>query len=428
MIFKNNMGEIKMKALQHVVLALFIIIALSSLVSALPVQVQRVEIDGLPLSPDGDNPLDVKRSEDLDVRVVFIATEDLENVQVQADIAGFEFNDDITERLSDVEFVGDVLANVQYPIDLSIPLSSDAEVDFYTLTLSIRDRNGQPFQQIYNLRINTKRRSIEIVDVSFTPNDKVKAGQAILTKVRIENKGQVKEDDVRVTVTIPELGVQQRAFINEIDDEDDEEQTEELYLRIPVCAEAQVYDVEVKVDYSNLRRTVNKVYQIQVIESELCGAESGSGSELMITLGSQLESVQAGKKVSYPITLINQGKQTQSYTLNVIAPNGFDVQVTPSTSVVLEAGKSQTVFLFVTPNKDAEVGPQVITASVMSGTDKIAELSFTADVEKAPTSLLKTLLEIALIGLVVILVILGLVIGFSRVKSESRGKRTEPYY
>jgi uncharacterized membrane protein len=411
-----------MKIINRVTMVILALLLVASIATALPVTVDRVEIDDIPVSPDAET-LDVKRTESLDIRVVFTPSEDLENVEVRADIAGFEFNDNVNERLSDVVFVGNVFEGVTYPVDLNVPLNTDAEIDRYTLSLEVRDRNDR-IEQIYNLNINTNRRDIEIVDVHFMPGNTVKAGQAILAKVRLENKGQVDEDDVRVTVSIPELGVSQRAFINEIENKDDEEETEELYLRVPVCAEGKTYDVKVEADYAKGRESTSTMAQIQVEASELC--DNQAQEKLQVTLGSDKQTLTVGEQVSYPITIMNEGLDAQSYTLSVQAPQGISVQVTPSTTVVLDAGKSQVLHMFATADKTAQKGPQVIQATLTNGQEVLTQLSFTADVAKAGKSVARTLLEVVLVVLVIILVILGIMVGFSRMK-ENRQK-TEPYY
>ena len=64
----------------------------------------------------------------------------------------------------------------------------------------------------------------------------------MLATVRVENKGQKDEDDVKVTVSIPALGLSATDYIDEVE-EDEEEETEELFIRMPKCAEAGQYEL-----------------------------------------------------------------------------------------------------------------------------------------------------------------------------------------
>jgi len=95
------------------------------------------------------------------------------------------------------------------------------------------------------------------------------AGTALLASVRVENKGEKDEDDVRVKVSIPSLGVSATEYIEQIDGEDEEE-TEEMYLRLPKCAKPGVYDVEVDVEYNEGRDSVHGKQQINVYEDPAC--------------------------------------------------------------------------------------------------------------------------------------------------------------
>jgi hypothetical protein len=86
--------------------------------------------------------------------------------------------------------------------------------------------------------------------------------------------------------------------------------------------------------------------------------------------------------------------------------------------MVLEGGKTQTVYVFVTADAKAPVGAQVLTATISSGDQKLEEIALTANVAKGGKSLARSILEWGLIALVIVLIILGLVIGFSRLRSD----------
>jgi hypothetical protein len=94
---------------------------------------------------------------------------------------------------------------------------------------------------------------------------------------------------------------------------------------------------------------------------------------------------------------------------------------------VLDSGKTQSFFLFASASDAAAAGPQVITASITSGTETVQQVALTANVKAVATSGWKTALEVIFIVLVVLLVIVGLVIGFSRLRSDEPAQ-TEPYY
>ena len=223
---------------------LLFVLALAGAASALDVTIDRVEIDDVPILPDSSNRLDVERGDEVDVRVVFTANEDVTNLEIEARITGYEFNDIPDERLSDI-VVLDAEAGVTYTRTLKLPLSDDVDVDDYKMRITIAGQFTQAITQDYNFKVDTKRHALTIEDVNVYPGHQVKAGSALLVTVRLENKGQRDEDDVKVTVSMPALGLTAIDYIDEIEDDDDEEETEEIYLRIPRCTEAGNYPMNV---------------------------------------------------------------------------------------------------------------------------------------------------------------------------------------
>ena len=98
--------------------------------------------------------------------------------------------------------------------------------------------------------IDTDRHSVKIEELILRPGNSVRAGSALFAVVRVENQGKKEEQDVRVEVSIPELGVSDTAYIDEIDEEEQEE-TQELYLPIPRDADEGTYEVEATVVFDN---------------------------------------------------------------------------------------------------------------------------------------------------------------------------------
>ena len=99
--------------------------------------------------------------------------------------------------------------------------------------------------------------------------------------VRVENKGERTEDDVRVEVSIPELGISGADYIDEIDP-NDEEETEEIFLPVPVCAQSGTYLAEVLVSYDEDSEYERVTMPIQVIASDRCVEEEEEDSIVVV--------------------------------------------------------------------------------------------------------------------------------------------------
>ena len=102
------------------------------------------------------------------------------------------------------------------------------------------------FTKSYNFDVESVRHSLTIKDVVFSPETRVKAGRALLSTVRIKNTGDKDEDSIKITVAIPELDLSASDYIEELD-EGKSTTSEELYMRVPNCAEAGDYEAVVTV-------------------------------------------------------------------------------------------------------------------------------------------------------------------------------------
>ena len=420
-----------MKALKVLLLTLLIIIALAGAVSAapLPIQIDNVEIDGVDLAPDRITRLDIERGQTVDVTVLITAIEDVDDLEAEAFLSGFEYSK--WEPASDIIGPKNLDANTQYKFEFEIPISDEFEEDDYKLRVLLTNRDHEEIIQRYNLKIDVPRHQLRIDDVVFYPESSVKAGSALLATVRVENKGEMQEDDVKVQVTIPNLGVSATEYINEIEDEDEEEETEELFLRIPRCAAPGLYDVEITVYFGEKHYSEKITKTIQVTENPLCSTDNAP--KTTITLGSQMETIEQGQSAVYPITITNSGRDSKSYTLTVDAADWANVKITPSSTIVLAGAKTQTLYVFVEADKKAPEGAQVLTATVSSGGDQPEQMTLTANITKAPSNVLKIVLEVVLIALVVLLVIVGLIIGISKLRDDGSDEfeddlQAEEYY
>lgn len=415
-----------MKTLKTILLAILLIAAMTGIASAadIPATIDRVKVDGVDLLADQTNRLDLERGQEVSIEVLVTAYENIDDAEVEVFISGFEYNQ--WERASDISGIKDLDAGVTYKFKFKLPISDEFEEDDYKLRVLLSDRNNDELMQNYNLKIDVPRHSLRIDDVVIRPEYAVKAGSAILATVRVENKGEKDEDDVRVQVRIPELGVSATEYINEIENNDEEEETEEIFLRLPNEAKPGLYDLEIEVSYGEgyMKELVTKT--IQVIANDLFEQEK---PKTTITIGSQLESFKAGETAVYPITITNAGRTSRSYTLAVQQPEWASIKISPTSTVVLDGGKTQTLYVFVEAGKKAPQGAQVLALSVSSSGETLEQVSLTANITKSG-SMLKSALEIVLVVLVVVLVIIGLIIGFSKLRAAGNDEdpKTETYY
>ncbi len=407
-----------MKALQAVV-ALALFLAVIGSAAALPAVLDEVEVDDTTLTQNAVNRLSLERGEEYEVRVRFTPTFDIDNAEVRVFISGYEFSD--VEDIEDQTPVFDADGNVTYVKKLSIVIPDEVDEDDYKLRVVISDRFGDELVANYNLKIDVPRNALKIEDVVFNPSNAVRAGSALLTTVRIENKGEKEQDDVKVTVSIPGLGVSGTEYVDEIDDGDEEEETEEIFIRVPKCAKAGNYDVNIDVEFSQRHRKVSEQRTMTVLEDETCNEDSQPQSS--ITLGNQMQNVASGQTAIFPITVTNAGKTSKTFVVTVPSTDWATVSITPTSMLVVPAGQTQTVFVNVQVSEDAPSGAHSLVATVASGENR-QELTLTANVV-GQQSKAKGVFEIILIVLVVLLVILGIIIGIGHLRGK---EQSETYY
>jgi len=258
-----------MKALTLLFSVLFVLSAVFvAAQQTVPVAIQQAEIDSTKIDPFGTNQLDIERAQNFELKLKFLSPMDAKDVEIRAFISGYEFSDvkDISDQIGPFDFD----ANITYVKKMQLTLPDDVSVDSYQLRVIVSDRNGRENVYNYQLQIDTKRHSMKIKDVIMPAS--VKSGQALLSTVRLENQGQKKENDVKVTVGISALGVSASDYVDEIK-VDKQEDTEEMFIKLPKCADAGVYDVNVEVLFNDGYSKVSGVGKVTVLENEDCKVE-----------------------------------------------------------------------------------------------------------------------------------------------------------
>jgi uncharacterized membrane protein len=402
-----------MKTKMFCIVLLFLLSILATAVCAVPVTVDRVEVNGRELT---NSTRIYERTDELDVSVDVVAAVDVDNVRVRVQVEGFE--DNLIEEISDLF---DMKANRVYEKDFTLELPSEMERDNYRITVIVGARDQSPVVQEYDIEVDTARHALAITDIDFHPMGPVKSGSSLIAVIEVENKGQ-KAEDVEVSIRIPDLGVGDEDEIDDLETDEDKD-SEELWVRIDRCAAPGVYDVVVRAESDHAE--AEQIVQVEVVDGGLCAPQK----KTVLTIGSALDQVKAGDSAVFPVTLKNEGSGTEAYS--VVAEGASEwatVLVSPETVVQVESGDSATVFVYVTPDKDADEGEHAFTLQVKSGSETLQNVALSVEVLESGGSAIKAL-EIGLIVLVVILVVLGLIIGFTRMKTkEEEGEEGQTYY
>ncbi|MEM4307330.1 MAG: hypothetical protein QXU88_02390 [Candidatus Woesearchaeota archaeon] len=397
--------------------ALFAIIFASS-TFALDASFSNVEIDGTELVPNEQTRLSLERGNEFALKVTIEAGSNIKNAELEAFISGYEYGD--IEPIHDRVGPFDLEANTSYSKKLKLKLPSDVDVDSYKLRIVLSDRNGDALIESYNLKIDAPRHGLRISDIILRPDGNLFAGRSLLATVRLENTGAKTEENIKITVAIPELGLSDSTYLEELK-AGSEESTEELYLRIPPSTKEGVYDFVAQASFDRKRGIVKEVIPIKILENK--DYKSSSDSRPQIVLDQSQASVVAGSVASFQIKLTNNGKSASSFSLVVGGVDGWgEATLSPAPTLILEPGASGTFTLTIATSKKASGLKKVQIELLNSESKQVGQSQVQLEITPAPKTDLRAILEIAVIVLAALMIILLIV------STLRKGARSEVYY
>ncbi|MEK6808462.1 MAG: hypothetical protein AABY14_02140 [Nanoarchaeota archaeon] len=403
----------------------------------------KVEANDVELS--SSSPKSLQKEDEIEVIVVFDSNINTSNFQVEAVLRGA----DLKNPIEDISEVFDVVQGNRYDTKLNLKLPTKLEQGRYDLKIRFDDRTGSSFETIYPLDIGVERHSIEIKDILTSPEGEVSAGRSLLVSARVKNRGESKEEDIKITASIQQLGVSASDFIDELDEEggdDDSATSEELFIRIPNNAKTGDYTLKVVVEFDDGDESVTKSINLRVIgedreeedEVEIEDEEDvipvKAESKTIITVGPESQDITQGGSVVYPLTITNLGAVSKSYTVDVDGASWADFRVSPSNVIVISDDSSESLVISVSPKESAPVGEQTFAVTVRSGERVLKQVLLKANIKGRETTSsswdnVKRSLEIGLVVLVVLLVIVALFIGFSKLRgNDEKPKEEQGYY
>jgi len=405
----------------------------TAMVRALP-EVTQVKING-DVYENGDS-LVVERGQTLNIRVKLQANNTENNIQVAAAILGYEYSD--YEELSDSTSVFDMDEGDTIYKDLTVKVPDKVERDYYDLRIVVGTRTGPAFEGLYRLHIVEPRHSVIISDIVLSPGSPIQAGKALLVIPRIKNMGSKDETDIKLTVTIPDLGVSGSEYIDELE-AGKSKSTEEIYLKLPSCAKPGTYKMYVELSYMDGYKEDALTKEITIIAGEVCEitptqppAKPEAKSTIIVGSYSQTMS-RPGPGVAYPVMIQNDGSSAQTYTITVTnAEDWADVKVSPSSVIILSPGEAQTVYIYAVPKSNAAEGQHTFNINV-EGDGYKKQIPVSAVVSGRPGFSWANAKQWLLMGvavLVIVLIILGIILAVKKSggKESANEEEGQSYY
>ena len=256
--------------------------------------------------------------------------------------------------------------------------------------------------------------------------------------VRAENLGEKTERDIKVVMSIPELGLSTRTFIDELVNQADADlidednrvsaSSDELFLKIPENTKEGTYTLKVQVIYNRGHTTEERTYALNVK-----GVTPVTTQEAVVSIDSTSQSVEAGKGVVFKLTVTNMGSKAATFTADVAGVSSWGTSRIDPAMVTVLPDQTGEMFVFVSASENADAGDKSFTLSVKSGDSVVKQIPVTVKVSNASSvdtfGGLRKGLEVGFIVLLIVLVILGLILAARKLGSkedEEEGKKT--YY
>jgi hypothetical protein len=354
----------------------------------------------------------IDRGEDVDIRVELSSPEDYDDVRVKASVDGYEY-DDIEESSNIFDIRGSTGVYTKY-LHLNIP--EDIDSGNYALNIEVKNALGSRVMGGIILQVGEARHSLSIQDVILRPTSTVEAGRPLGVEVRLENLGSRKEEDIRVSASLKDLGVSTRAYLDELgyeetnSDDDETSGSVMLYLPVPADAVSGEYTLDVEVEYSRGHEVVSESAKVYV-----SGTTANTEVNTIISIDSVSKAVEKGEQVTYKLMLANLGSNEAVYSLAVSGTQAWaDVSLNPGFVRVQPNGAGELT-LTVTPKDRPIAGEHTFTLQIKENDKVLRSVDLTSVVTEGRNwTSVKSVLEIGFAVLISLLVILGLIVAFKK--------------
>lgn len=408
--------------------------------AALTVDIDTVKVDGEVI---GDTErVSILRGETLDIKVKVTGTADSldeDAVRVTAMIEGYDSRDSIMDRtdLFDVKADTSYYKNLDLEIPADLPLedTDDDSIEAYKLRIIVSDRYSDAVvEKTYDIDFDSKKHDLEVRDITMSPENMVRAGNYLTLDARIKNTGTYDQDDVKVEFSIPELGLKEVQYIDEIESYD-EVSTDPAAILIPACAENKGYEVQFKVYYHREEEVVTESESVVVLGSDSCDAYKQTSSKESVVTMAETVTLVPGKTVTVPILIQNKDSEMKTFVASVTGAESFGTYKVDKNSAIVAANGVAT-FNLMLDAQDNLAGDYAVTVSFVSGSEvlsKVLYVSVKAPVVDDNDSELSSnnVWNFVLIGAIVILVVLILVLlirRFSGANEESDDEEDKENY
>ncbi len=334
------------------------------------------------------------------VKVLFTANKSAENVKVRVEVSNGN------QEFSDSYFIGDTYNDGRLYttgiMNLRIPSRLDDLDERVRIDVTISADKIDTYTETYYIAAQRESYKLEILSVDYGLD--AAAGSTIPIMVVVKNRGSHDSGDTYLTVSVPELGISAKAYLDEIASIENcsngcnrrDSVSKILNLNIPSNAKEGIYEVVVTAWN----------YDTKIVEKGILKVGKSSSSTPSTVATNKEQDLKAGETKSYDLVIVNSDNSVKVYTLSVVSNSNLDVTV-PST-VIVNPQSASTVKVDVKVKNGAEAGRHTFGVLVNG-----EQTTFVANVNKKGTGTssagviaLTVLLAIIFVALLVLLIVL----------------------
>jgi hypothetical protein len=335
-----------------------------------------VYVDGIQSSDS--SMVQVERDSSVKITVFLEGTGDSTDVRVKVWLGGYEYGD--IEEVSEMFEVED---GVTYREDLylDIPADLDTSENEYTLRVEVYDSQNYEKEE-YTIYTESARHKITVEDVVLS-SETVSPGEYLGIKVRLENEGENIEEDVKVTISIPELGISSRVYLDELE-VDDQEDVSTIYLTIPTSATPGVYEMQIDVEYNNEASETSDFTYLEIT------GEAVYDENVLVSISS-IKGLEVGEESTFKVQVTNLADSSKTFYLSV---SGIEAEYTDT--LMVTSNSAGEMYLTLSPE---EAGLESILVTVTTEEGMVTQKLYNVEVEEA-SSVLVYLIILAFLVLI----------------------------
>lgn len=366
-----------------------------------------------------------KVSDVVPVEIKFTANKNVsERVKLRVYIEGYknEISDSVVLRTP----LEDGVTYIER-FSLRLPSTMDFE-DHETsedLSLLVRfsAKGEDSVEEDYPIKMQKDLYSLNLLSIEAT--DVTVVGNILGVDIVIQNNGYDRLDNVYLRVSIPDLGLEKRVYVGDLESDVDDFYDEirdainkKVYMTIPRDTMPGVYNVEVEAYNYDTSVTAERNVAIEGFRTGVLPATTS-------------KAISIGEETTFDVILVNPNNNMVVYSVTPGESKGLIVEVTEPI-VTVPADSSRTVKVKVRAADSAEEGTHLVNVNVNSESGPVKQVTFTVNVEGKANGLradnFVLVLTVILVIIFVVLLIVLIVLLTRRPEEESEEFGETSYY